>query len=390
MTRGTLTRQELHALLRRLGGEPVLSIYVDTRVTDPAQRHAWRPALADALRAERARLTDDADLAAFDRAAARFETVAPRLDGTWGAPGWMAFATADGLQHVAALPVRVPTLAVWRDGPFVSPYLRALKQRRPVTVALVDSRSARLYQYTLGVLTPRPGLSIVTDEDGSNGAGPGRPAHLRAKSYPAPRAALATERPRRRQRAEFQRLASALAIRLDELSGDDGWVLIGGSAEWARLAAGALPAELAERTLVSTTLDYELPAADITRAAKDAATALRAAAGQAMLDPLLERAGSAGRASAGVPATQRALRSRAVDLLLLSPTFVAAESFLAEDAVRAAFVQGADVEVLSGDAATRLDDAAGGIAARLRFSIDSPRPGGRADGVLQAAGSAAI
>jgi hypothetical protein len=286
----------------------------------------------------------------------------------------MAFATTDGLQHVAALPVGVPTLAVWRDGPFVSPFLRSLKQRRPVTVALVDSRSARLYQYELGVLTPLPGVSIVAGEDEPNGSGPGRP-HLRAKSYPAPRAALETERPRRRQRAEFQRLASTLAVRLQEHAGDDGWVLIGGTREWAQLAGEALAPRFAERLLVDASLDHDAPEREIARSAREAASALRAMRGSALLDRLLERMVPQGKAEAGVPATQRALHAQAVDLLLLTPEFLRLHVHVAEDAVRAALAQGADVEVLSGEAAPFLDRAAGGIAARLRFAIDGAPTG---------------
>jgi peptide subunit release factor 1 (eRF1) len=59
-----------------------------------------------------------------------------------------------------------------------------------------------------------------------------------------------------------------------------------------------------------------------------------------------------------------------VDLLVLSPEFVKSEDELAEDAVRAALLQGAGVEVLSGDAVERLDEAAGGIAAKLRFALE--------------------
>jgi hypothetical protein len=44
----------------------------------------------------------------------------------------------------------------------------------------------------------------------------------------------------------------------------------------------------------------------------------------------------------------------------------------AERFVRGALLQGADVEVLSGDAANYLDERAEGIAARLRFAAHTP------------------
>lgn len=364
-----LTATELQDLVRELDGVPVLSLYVDARVTDPAMRHAWRLAMSAALRAERARLTDDDARAAFDRAARFVDDPVPPLDGAWGTPGWAAFLTADGPRYAAALPVRVPMLAAWRSGPLVSPYLRALKQHRPVIVAVVGSRSVRLYRYAMNELTALPEVSLST-EDGA-GVAP-KSAVSRGSAYPAARGALDTEHAARRQRAEFQRLATALAHRLGELAGHDGWVLIGGTAMWARVAADALPGELAARTLVSPELDHGDADDAIVHLAKDAATTLRAAHSGVMLNQLLERAGAGGRATAGVPATQRALQARAVDQLLLSPEFVTDEAMLAEELVRAALTQSAEVEVVSGDAATQLDLAAGGIAARLRFALDGP------------------
>jgi hypothetical protein len=371
-----LTAPELQDLVRELDGVPVLSLYVDARVTDPAMRHARRPAMMAALRAERARLTDEDARAAFDRAASFVNDPVPPLDGAWGTPGWAAFITADGPRHAAALPVRVPMLATWREGPFVSPYLRALKQLRPVIIAVVDSRSARLYRYAMNELTELPGITLAADD--TAGAASVKPNTQRGSAFPAARGALDTEHAARRRRAEFQHLATLLAHRLTGLAGDDGWILIGGTASWARLAAEALPAEFAQRTHVSPELDHGDANDVIVRIAKDAATRLRAAHSDLLLDRLLDRAGAGGRAAAGVPATQRALHERAVDQLLLSPEFVSENATLAEDVVRTALAQSADVEVLSGDAAVRLQAAADGIAARLRYAVDAPRsvPGG--------------
>jgi len=365
-----LTAPELQDLARELEGVPVLSLYVDARVTDPAMRHSWRPAMATALRTERARLVDDAAREAFDRAARFVEDPMPPLDGTWGTPGWAAFLTADGPRYAAALPVRVPMLAAWRDGPLVSPYLRALKQHRPVIIAVVSSRSARLFRYALNELTELPAITLPDDDT----AAPANAPVPRGTAAPSARGALDTEHAARRRRADFQRVAAALSRRVVELAGDDGWILVGGAAAWARLAAGALPEELADRTIVSAELDHGDPESVIVRIAKDAATTLRATHSGVLLDRLLERAGAGGRATAGVPATQRALRANAVDQLLLSPEFVSEHAILAEDVVRTALSQSADVEVLSGSAAARLDLAADGIAARLRYALDGPRP----------------
>jgi hypothetical protein len=367
-TQDMLTQAELSAFVREQRESRLLSVYVEARVTDPAMRHAWRPAMTAAVRAARATVTDPDELTAFDRAAAFLEHPQPALDGIFGAKGWVAFLAPDGPRYAANLPVRVPTLAVWQEGPFISPFLRALKQHRPVAVALVDSRSARLFRFVSGALTELPELALVTPDDMPP------TSELRATSNPAPRGALGTERVQRRRRAHFQRLANSLTARLTELAGDEGWVLVGGTTEWARLAGDGLPSSLRARVLISDALDHDASHEVVARAAADAATTLRAREGRALLDRVLEHAGAQHRGVSGVPAMQRALRAQAVDLLLLSPEFLRAHVRDADDAVREALAHGADVEVLSGDAAERLDRAAGGIAGQLRFAIDTPLP----------------
>ena len=272
-----LTPMKLDDLRRELADTRVLSVYLDTHVTDPAMRHAWRPALITALRAARARITDGAERVRFDRAAALLRDFSPPPGGVWGAPGWVIFASADEVHHVADLPVRPTPLAAWRDGPVVAPYLRALKQHRPVIVALVDSRSARLHRYALGRLESLEVLSVPSTElAGAGYSG----ATARAASYPAPRGAVGTETAHRRRLAEFERLAASLGERLGQLAGDEGWVLIGGTTAWAHQAGAALPRRLEGRALVSTTLDHDAADVVIARAARRAASELRAAHGR--------------------------------------------------------------------------------------------------------------
>jgi hypothetical protein len=364
-----LTPHELNSLVRTGADANVLSVYLDARVTDPASRNAAPAAVTAAVRTARAAIRDEHDLASFDRAAAFLEGPLSSLGGAWREPGWVAFLTPDGPLHTADLPVRVPTIAHWRKGPFISPYLRVVKQWRPVIVALVDSRSARLFRYACGTLTSFPEMTIEA-HDGR--AETPAPPETRSTSAPAPRGALAVDRANHRRRNLFRRLTASLAARVTELAGDDGWVLVGGTSEWARFAGDALPARLADRTLVSTALHHDAGDDAIIRAAKSAATELRAATGQDLLGTLFERAGALGSATVGVPATQRALHAQAVDLLLVTPEYLRRAAREAEDIVRAALHSGGDVEVLSGDAAEQLDQDGDGLAARLRFPIDGP------------------
>ncbi len=365
----SLSAAELRELQRTLAGTKVLSIYLDTRVTDPAMRESWRPALHNAIREARAHVAEE-ERAAFDRAAGFLDAPVPSPGGAWGAPGWVAFVTADGPQHLADLPVTPGTLARWRDGPVIAPYLRAFKQRRPVIVALVESGSARLYRYSERTLERLDELT-APDTDSSRAGRPTAPA-ARGMSAPTARGAVDTEAASRRRLAAFRRLAATLAERVVRLAGPDAWVLVGGAQEWARLASEELRRPLRDRVLLSDALDHGASENAIKDAAKHAATELRGAQGLALVGQLLDRSGTSGRAAAGVPAVQRALRAQAVDLLLVSPAFIRGDALEAEDAVRTAFAEGADVDIPSGHAAERLDRDAGGIAARLRFAIDAP------------------
>jgi len=365
-----LTLDDLQALQRELANSEVLSVYLDSRTTDPAMRETWRPALQNLLRDARAQIDDERARAQFDRAAAHLRDPQPSPGGTWGAPGWVAFVTADGLRLVADLPVAPGALAAWRNGPVIAPYLRALKQLRPVIVALVDSSGARLFRYALDELESLADLTA----SGAEAPRAGRPTAPSAAglSGPAPRGALGSEAGSQRRSAAFERFLNSLGERLSELAGSQSWILLGGTPQWAGLAGEALARQFAGRLLVSVALEKDATAGEIVEAAKHAATELRAAQGLALVDRLIEHAGGSAPAVAGVPAIQRALRANAVDLLLVTPRFISAHEREAEDFVREATQAGGDVEVPSGDAAERLDRAAGGIAARLRFAIEEP------------------
>lgn len=370
-----LAAAELHRLVQELSDTRVLSVYLDTRVTDPAMRNAWRAALTTGLREARARISDDGEREAFDQAAALLEEPFPAPGGVWGSPGWVAFVTAEGRRYVADLPVQPPELVAWRDGPVVAPYLRALKQRRPVIVALVESRAAHLYRYAWGKLEALESLEALSSAtDSSATAERITSPPTRATNTPAARGAVATDEVQRKRHSAFQRMAASLGDRIAKLAGDEGWILIGGTPEWAHQAGSALPNHLGSRTLVSAALRHDAPMDDIRKAAKRAATELRGTEGRHLIDQLVNRAGGGGRAATGVPAVQRALRMQAVDVLVLSPEFLRTHERIAEDLVRSALGMGAEVEVPSGEAVARLDEAAGGIAARLRFAVDEPLP----------------
>ena len=375
-----LTSTELRRLVRDLANTKVLSVYLGTGHTDLAMRHAWAATLAAGLREAREGLSSDKERQDFDHASRLLAEGFGASDRIRSVPGWVAFVTAEARRYMGELPVRPSSLVVWRDGPVVAPYLRMLNQDQPVIVALVESRSARIYRCSSRHVEALDTLSAPPEE-------PSRAERITAPAtsaarIPAARGAVSVDEEQRRRHSVFQRLAASLSERIAELAGDTNWVLMGGTPEWARRAGEALPRNLSDRVLISTTLDHQASTADIARAAEDASTELRGALGREFIDQLVEDGGAFGRAAADVPAVQRALRARAVDVLLLSPEFIRGHEADAENMVRAALDAGADVQVPSGSAAERLDQAASGIAARLRFTMDERAtptdPGGAA------------
>jgi stalled ribosome rescue protein Dom34 len=120
--------------------------------------------------------------------------------------------------------------------------------------------------------------------------------------------------------------------------------------------------------VLSAELDTRALPVAIIRAAKRAARALRSRRGRELISRVLARVEY--RAAAGVPAVQRAVGVKAVDLLLVSPRFLHLEGERAERILHSVLRQGGRIEVLSEDAGVLLDRVAEGIAARLRFDID--------------------
>ena len=82
---------------------------------------------------------------------------------------------------------------------------------------------------------------------------------------------------------------------------------------------------------------------------------------------VMDAARAGGRGTLGRQDTLAALEAMSVDTLLLSRGFIHEHPDISDHAVGLAFVQGADVEEVSGAVAEVLDGEGAGIAARLRF-----------------------
>ena len=83
----------------------------------------------------------------FERCVRHLDALISEFSAGVGAPGWGAFITADRVDDAQPLPAPTPTLAVWSTGPCIAPYVRSLKEWRPVVAAVSTWKSATIYRY---------------------------------------------------------------------------------------------------------------------------------------------------------------------------------------------------------------------------------------------------
>ena len=365
-----LTREELIVLQRSLEQRQVLSVYLDGRVTDPASRNAWRAWLSTELESLRNGVSGDAAaLRDFDDCAERVGAAVADTTGALRSQGWVAFAVPDRIVLAEHVPVPMPNAVRWTQGAWLSPYLRAQKELRPVLVVVVDARSARIFHYALGVLTPVDSLHAHARVP--------EPAHMgsapRQHFHPGTRGVTGTDAAERARRDGTERMVRELNERISQLANNDAWVLVGGMPSAARAALAALPDELRSRAIFASGLSRVTPASSIRRAAATGAAKIRRDVDENIVNTAIGRAGENGRGTVGTLETRSALALDSVHMLLLSLSFMEQNADAAEEMTRLALAQHASIEIVSGEAAARLD-AIGGTAALLRFPTPSLRP----------------
>jgi hypothetical protein len=358
-----LTLDELRAMRGRTAGRPVLSVYLAAEEHDPAQRTAWRrrlDALLDAARAE----ADAAQRGQFDAARARVEDAVAPVTGFLPGPGWAAFAAPDTLLWHGSLPAPAPDRAAFRSGPLLAPALRSLKQARPVLLALVDERRARVFRYVAGAATETHDLRADPYIDDLSDANTSK----RAATHSGVRGATATDAARRTLQIEMGRMLDDVAALVLELAGDDAIVLYGGSTEAAAGLRRRIAERLGDRADEDAGLYLAMPAPAVEAAIERLASRVSVRLQAAAVEEVLEHAGTAGRAVLGRDAAQRAAEAGQVDRLLLSRGFTAAAAEDAERLIGLTLDRGGDVEEVGGAAGALLDERAGGVGARLRYA----------------------
>lgn len=362
-----LTRDQLADLYRGLQQEDVLTVYVDGAGQDPAGRRVWRRRLAQELEKEehRLQLTTSKEKEAFEAAQELILKELDAFESFLPGKGYVAFATADELRHAESLPVQVPNLVRWEKGVRVAPYVRGLKQLRPMVTALVDGRRGRVFMYKEGDVTEVADLRADTFmgdlSDTATSPRPGKTSGSRGET--------ATDTAKRLLEVGTDRMLKEIRDLVTNKATHDGFVLLGGANETVTALRPMLTGLKESRILENGSLWVDMTLAEVKEATRAGASALSKKRQASLLDQVMEQAYSRGTGCLGGAETVQALDAGSVDILILSRGFVEASPDYADRCVAKAFEQGADVRVFGSLASGRLDEVGGGIGARLRFRV---------------------
>jgi hypothetical protein len=347
----------------------VLSVYLDGTATDPAIQRSWRTQLDHSLSDIRSWLEGSPrnERAQFEECVRLlYEQLASHDPGV-GTPGWAAFITSDRVQDAQAVAVPVPTLAVWSTGICVAPYMRTLKEHRPVIVAVSDARKSDVHRYRLGradlIETVR--ARAVVQPALHMGAAPRQGFHS------GTRGATGHDAAQRSLLDGRDRMLAATVDRISELAGNDGWIVLGGIKRVVARLAHHLATVAPDRVFEMPALDVHASEAQIAHAARVGASSLRAAFDAKRVAGIIEDAGANGLGVIGAIDTRHALEQASVRELYVTRHYLEEHAAEAEDEARLALDQNASVEEVSDDAAEDLDRS-GGIAASLRFRAQTP------------------
>lgn len=354
---------ELHQLLT---GRNVLSVYIAAEEHDPTERASWRMRLARGLD-ETERAIESGERDEFALARRHLESRLSSYTGFLPGSGWAAFVTADGVRLCKEVPAPMPDRVRWRRGPVLGPWLRTSKQLRPVAIALVDSRRARLLRYQEGELTE----DVDYRADGFIDDLTDRNMSKRAATRSGVRGETATDAADRVTQREMDRLLKRVGDAI-AATGNEALIVIGGSAVAAAALRAALPAAAMQRALVEPSLYVTMTSAEVKDVVEGAASVLTQNLQRSTVQHVVDLAAGGDRAILGPAGGASAAELGQVELLLLTPRFLEHEEDRAEELIALVLNGGGAIDVVSGEAADLLDGAAAGVAVRLRYVMKAP------------------
>jgi hypothetical protein len=236
--------------------------------------------------------------------------------------------------------------------------VRALKGRRPVILALLDGWHAHLFEYLEGALKPVQQLHVDRALDDASDVGMSK----RPGTTTGVRGLTRTDYAQRALDEESKRLKKQSVDAILDRAGTSGGVVVGGTAK----SVAAVKADLERKVDVVEVreLSFDSSQARLAEAAAKAASELTRARQLRLYEACAE---SPQHGSLGRVRTRSALESAAVDTLLVARRLIESSPDEAEQIVRMALAQGADVEEVGDEVGERLWLDSEGVAARLRF-----------------------
>lgn len=354
-------RDGLAEFSRALEGRMVLSVYIARENEDPGMGSAWRKRLEVALRDLRTDVEamTPGDLDAFERAVDKVMAGVESFGRILPHEGWCAFATEDRLWLAEGLAFRPPEMVRWRLGAAVAPYVRALKEERPVVLAVLSSLHANVYRYEHGELSAPLELHAEWPPAEAGDVGISK----RASRTSGVRGATKTDYTKRAQDENVRRHHKQVEEALHEMAGDSELVILGGTQKATHAVRKDLEEAFRGRMIELPEVTYDSSRDELIAQVRAAATDLTSERQAALVDACEDPH----HGSTGWNETYRALAAGAVDRMLVARGMVESAPDDAERLVRLALAQGAAVEEVGGDLGARLMGEAGGICARLRF-----------------------
>lgn len=359
-----LSFSELVTLDRELQDKPALTLYLDGRSDNPAWRTAWRRALRQEETRLRHALADAShdEREAFSRDVAALEAHLAHRRGALDAPGWLGVVAGGQVLLDAPLRGATPTFGHWGRGVALAPYLCVPNADHGAWVVVADSRTARVFRCDDDGVHRIDTVRTIVHADHHETMGAARGGKL----HQGTRGGVRRDAAERERRAARAHMLSTLAEHVRTLE-PAAPVFVGGTPQLLNEAVTAIEEAGVTPVVESPALGARARVVEIARAVREGLVQLRHAADDVIVDEVIRRFAADDLGATGAAVTGRALDDHAVKALVLSDTFVTTQPDVAEVFVRAALAQNADIAVVSGDAAQRLEEA-GGAGVLLRFS----------------------
>lgn len=367
-----LSLSQLTDLFQQHHDSNVLSVYIDADQHDPAQRDVWRVKLRHGLDAAAKAIADapHAERTAFSAAREAIEAAVDEAASESFLPGkaWVGFANAEGVIHAEQLEAPMPDLVRWEPGPHIAPYIRTLKQSRPVLAVVLDRREASLYRYQFHELEQLEQLHADTFIGDLSEI----EISKRATHTTGVRGKTGTDAAKSVLDNSAHKLVNRIVEELRDEEADEAPLVIGGTREQIAALRKALPGDLDDHLIEDPSLHDNLSRAQLSTRLEQAASEFSDRRLGRLLDEAIEQAMARGDACLGQQDTERALREQRVRALLLSTGLQQRDPDLADRLVTEALTDnGATVHLLPRQNGDRLDREGEGIGALLHYRIGS-------------------